>query len=74
MLKRRLQTTCKGSFLITLPIHIVLALGLQRGHDLKITLEKNTIVLTPVPTVTRQDVGGTEDRHYHFARGAGNEY
>lgn len=60
MLKRKLQKTAKGKFLITVPMHIVLALGLQKGTELEIKLEQGTIVLTPVPTVTRQDVDGTE--------------
>ncbi len=55
MLKRRIQTSGKGSFIITLPIHIVLALGLKKGMELEIVLEKNHIILTPASEVTRQD-------------------
>lgn len=56
MLQRKLQTTGKGSFILTLPIHVVLALGLKKGTTLEIALEKNHIVLTPILEVTRQDV------------------
>jgi antitoxin component of MazEF toxin-antitoxin module len=59
MLKRRIQTSGKGSFIVTLPMHVILALGLKKGMDLEIVLEKNHIVLTPAPEVTRQDVDGT---------------
>lgn len=59
MLKRKLQTSGRGSFVITLPMHIILALGLKKGIDLEIILEKNHIVLTPIPEVTRKDVDGT---------------
>ncbi|WP_292390445.1 AbrB/MazE/SpoVT family DNA-binding domain-containing protein [Methanosarcina sp. UBA5] len=60
MLKRKIQTTGKGSFIITLPKSIVLAIGLKKGMDFGIELETNRIMLTPVP-VTRQDEVGTED-------------
>ena len=54
MLKRKIQTTGKGSFIVTLPKTVILALGLKKGMDFDIALEKSKIVLTPVPT-TCQD-------------------
>lgn len=59
MIRRKLQTTGKGSFIVTLPIHVVLALGLKKGTTLEIALENNHIVLTPASEVTRQDVDRT---------------
>ncbi|MPM79005.1 hypothetical protein SDC9_126021 [bioreactor metagenome] len=59
MIQRKLQTTGKGSFIVTLPIHVVLALGLKKGTTLEIVLENNHIVLTPASEVTRQDVDRT---------------
>jgi antitoxin component of MazEF toxin-antitoxin module len=58
MLQRKIQTTGKGSFIVTLPKSIILALGLKKGMDFDIALETNRIMLTPVP-VTRQDERGT---------------
>lgn len=60
MLYRKIQTTSKGSFIITLPKSIVLAIGLKKGMNFCIELETNKIMLTPVP-VTLQDEVGTEE-------------
>lgn len=54
MLQRKLQTTGKGSYIVTLPRPIILALGLEKGIDFEVTLEGKKIVLNPVPQA-RQD-------------------
>lgn len=45
MLKRKLQTTTKDSYFITLPKPLIQALELQKGDNLTITLDGKKIVL-----------------------------
>lgn len=58
MLRRKLQTTGKGSYIVTLPMSIVLALGIEKGDYIEITLNGKKIVFTPV-LGARQDSEGT---------------
>jgi antitoxin component of MazEF toxin-antitoxin module len=48
MLKRRLQTTGKGSFIVTLPVSIILALDIKKGDTIEMKLEGEKIILNPV--------------------------
>lgn len=57
MLQRKLQTTGKGCYIVTLPRPVILALGLEKGIDFEIKLEGKRIVLTPIPQA-RQDSEG----------------
>ena len=58
MLTRKLQITGNGSYILTIPSHLVTALGLEKGREIEVTLEGKMILLAPVPD-TRQD-GRTE--------------
>lgn len=48
MILRKLQKTVKGSFTVTLPKALILALGIETGAKFAVNIDGQKIILAPV--------------------------